>query len=42
MTQPHVLVVDDDQLIRAMVRDALNDVPCELRESASRGGASAS
>ncbi len=30
-----VLVVDDDGLIRAMIRDALDDVPCEVRESAS-------
>ena len=27
-----VLVVDDDQLIRTMVRDALSDVPCEIHE----------
>lgn len=32
MSLPEVLVVDDDQLIRAMVRDALADVPCEVRE----------
>ena len=32
MALPEVLVVDDDQLIRAMVRDALADVPCEVRE----------
>lgn len=35
MTQPQVLVVDDDQLIRAMVRDALSDVPCDIREADS-------
>ena len=32
MALPEVLIVDDDQLIRAMVRDALADVPCEVRE----------
>lgn len=32
---PEVLVVDDDQLIRTMVRDALSDVPCEIREADS-------
>lgn len=32
MPLPEVLVVDDDQLIRAMVRDALADVPCDVRE----------
>lgn len=32
MALPEVLIVDDDQLIRAMVRDALADVPCEIRE----------
>jgi two-component system chemotaxis response regulator CheY len=37
MTQPLpvVLIVDDDQLIRAMVRDALADVPCQVREADS-------
>ncbi len=35
MALPEVLVVDDDQLIRAMVRDALADVPCEVREADS-------
>jgi two-component system chemotaxis response regulator CheY len=35
MTSPQVLVVDDDQLIRTMVRDALSDVPCEIREADS-------
>jgi two-component system chemotaxis response regulator CheY len=32
---PQVLVVDDDQLIRTMVRDALRDVPCEIYEADS-------
>ncbi|MFZ5446092.1 MAG: response regulator [Myxococcota bacterium] len=35
MSLPEVLIVDDDQLIRAMVRDALADVPCTVREAAS-------
>ena len=35
MALPEVLIVDDDQLIRAMVRDALGDVPCEIREADS-------
>jgi two-component system, chemotaxis family, chemotaxis protein CheY len=35
MPLPEVLVVDDDQLIRAMVRDALADVPCQVREADS-------
>lgn len=35
MPQPQVLVVDDDQLIRTMVKDALSDVPCEIREADS-------
>jgi two-component system, chemotaxis family, chemotaxis protein CheY len=35
MSLPEVLIVDDDQLIRAMVRDALADVPCEVREADS-------
>ena len=35
MALPEVLIVDDDQLIRAMVRDALSDVPCEIREASS-------
>lgn len=35
MALPEVLIVDDDQLIRAMLRDALADVPCELREADS-------
>jgi two-component system chemotaxis response regulator CheY len=32
MALPEVLIVDDDQLIRAMLRDALADVPCVVRE----------
>ncbi|MBL8911459.1 MAG: response regulator [Archangium sp.] len=32
---PQVLVVDDDQLIRTMVRDALSDVPCDIHEADS-------
>lgn len=35
MALPDVLVVDDDQLIRAMVRDALADVPCSIHEADS-------
>lgn len=35
MPLPEVLIVDDDQLIRTMVRDALIDVPCEIREADS-------
>ncbi len=35
MALPEVLIVDDDQLIRAMVRDCLADVPCEIREADS-------
>ncbi len=35
MSLPEVLIVDDDQLIRAMVRDALADVPCDVREADS-------
>ncbi len=35
MALPEVLIVDDDQLIRAMLRDALSDVPCEIREADS-------
>jgi two-component system chemotaxis response regulator CheY len=35
MSLPEVLIVDDDQLIRAMLRDALADVPCEVREADS-------
>lgn len=35
MSLPEVLIVDDDQLLRAMVKDALADVPCSLREATS-------
>lgn len=35
MALPEVLIVDDDQLIRTMLRDALSDVPCEIREADS-------
>ncbi|MBL9037939.1 MAG: response regulator [Archangium sp.] len=35
MALPDVLIVDDDRLLRAMLKDALADVPCELREAAS-------
>lgn len=35
MSLPEVLIVDDDQLIRAMLRDALADVPCQVREADS-------
>jgi two-component system chemotaxis response regulator CheY len=35
MSLPEVLIVDDDQLIRAMLRDALADVPCVVREADS-------
>jgi two-component system chemotaxis response regulator CheY len=32
MSLPEVLIVDDDRLLRTMVRDALADVPCTVRE----------
>lgn len=32
MSLPEVLIVDDDRLLRAMVRDALADVPCSVTE----------
>lgn len=35
MPLPEVLIVDDDQLIRAMLKDALADVACEVREADS-------
>lgn len=35
MSLPEVLIVDDDQLIRTMVRDALADVPCTVQEASS-------
>ena len=31
MALPDVLIADDDQLICAMIRDALADVPCTVR-----------
>jgi len=35
MSLPEVLVVDDDRMLRVMVRDALNDVPCTVTEAES-------
>lgn len=35
MSLPEVLVVDDDRMLRVMVRDALRDVPCEVTEAES-------
>jgi two-component system, chemotaxis family, chemotaxis protein CheY len=35
MSHPTVLVVDDDRLLRAMLRDALADVPCTFAEADS-------
>ena len=35
MSLPQVLIVDDDRLLRAMLRDALEDVPCEIVEAES-------
>lgn len=35
MALPEVLIADDDRLLRLMVRDALSDVPCEVREADS-------
>jgi len=35
MSQPEVLVVDDDRLLRTMVKEALSDVPCTVREADS-------
>lgn len=32
MPLPEVWIVDDDRLIREMLKDALADVPCRLRE----------
>ncbi len=33
MALPDVLIVDDDNVMRAMIKDALKDVPCTLREA---------
>lgn len=35
MSTPDVLIVDDDRLLRLMLRDALADVPCTVREADS-------
>lgn len=35
MALPEVLIVDDDRLLRTMLKDALTDVPCTLREADS-------
>lgn len=35
MSQPEVLIVDDDRLLRTMVKDALADVPCTVTEADS-------
>ncbi|MEW5742459.1 MAG: response regulator transcription factor [Myxococcota bacterium] len=35
MSLPEVLIVDDDRLLRTMVKDALSDVPCTVREADS-------
>ena len=35
MSLPEVLIVDDDRLLRTMLRDALADVPCTVREAES-------
>ena len=35
MALPGVLIVDDDQLMRVMLRDALADVPCVISEADS-------
>ncbi len=34
MSLPEVLIVDDDRLLRAMVKEALADVPCVVTEAA--------
>jgi two-component system chemotaxis response regulator CheY len=34
MSLPEVLIVDDDRLLRTMVREALADVPCVVTEAA--------
>jgi two-component system chemotaxis response regulator CheY len=33
MSLPEVLIVDDDKLLRTMVREALADVPCVVTEA---------
>ena len=33
MSTPDVLIVDDDRLLRTMLKDALADVPCNVREA---------
>jgi two-component system chemotaxis response regulator CheY len=35
MATPDVLIVDDDRLLRTMLRDALADVPCTVRDADS-------
>jgi len=35
MSLPDVLIVDDDQLLRTLLKDALQDVPCTVREAAN-------
>lgn len=35
MPTPDVLIVDDDRLLRTMLKDALADVPCTVREADS-------
>jgi len=35
MSMPDVLIVDDDRLLRTMLKDALADVPCNVREADS-------
>lgn len=35
MSMPDVLIVDDDRLLRTMLKDALADVPCTVREADS-------
>ncbi len=35
MALPDILIVDDDRLLRAMLKDALADVPCTVREADS-------
>jgi two-component system chemotaxis response regulator CheY len=35
MSLPEVLIVDDDRLMRVMLRDALADIPCVVTEAES-------